>query len=82
MTSDVYFVNFKSKTRNVLDKIDELFKAAGFDSIVAEVGRVTVKLHFGEYGNFRQVRPTFAARILRNVKRLNLGSRRYTLIEV
>jgi len=31
---------------------------------------VAVKLHFGEYGNFRQVRPTFAARIVRNVKRL------------
>lgn len=53
MNSDVYFVNFKSKIRNVLDKIDELFKAAGFDSVVAEGDRVAVKLHFGEYGNFR-----------------------------
>ncbi|MFQ6075456.1 MAG: DUF362 domain-containing protein [Candidatus Bathyarchaeia archaeon] len=70
MTSKVYFVNFKSEIRNVLDKIDELFSAAGFDSVVAEGDRVALKLHFGEYGNFRQVRPTFVARIVRNVKRL------------
>lgn len=70
MASKVYFVNFKSKITNVLEKIDELFSAAGFDSVVAEGDRVAVKIHFGEYGNFRQVRPTFAARIVRNVKRL------------
>ena len=70
MTSKVYFVDFRSKIRNVLDKIDELFKAAGFDSIVAQGDRVAVKLHFGEYGNFRQVRPTFVARIVQNAKRL------------
>lgn len=70
MPSKVYVVNFKSKIVNILDKIDELFSVAGFNSIVDEEDRVAVKLHFGEYGNFRQVRPTFVARFVRNVKRL------------
>lgn len=68
MTSKVHFLNFKSKMRNALDKLDELLEAAGFDSVVAEGDRVAVKLHFGEYGNFRQVRPTFVARVVRKVR--------------
>lgn len=70
MTSKVYFVNFQSKIRNVLDKVDELFMASGLGSIVADGDRVALKLHFGEYGNFRQVRSTFLAQIVQNVKRL------------
>jgi len=70
MNTRVYFVNFRSKIRSVLDKLDVLFSASGFDSVVADGDRVALKLHFGEYGNFRQVRPTFVARIVRNVKRL------------
>jgi len=70
MNSKGYLVNFKSKIGNVLEKIDKLFSAAGFDSVIDERDRVAVKLHFGEYGNFRQVRPSFAARIVQNVKRL------------
>lgn len=70
MTSKVYFVDFRSKIGNALDKIDELLSAAGLDSVVSEGDTVAVKLHFGEYGNFRHVRPTFAARVVRHMKRL------------
>lgn len=70
MSSKVYFVNFKQNIKNVLDKIDELLFAARINSIVDKGDRIAVKLHFGEYGNFREIRPTFVAQIIRSLKKL------------
>ena len=68
MVSKVYFLDFRGKIGNVLDKIEELL-AASCDAIVNKGDSIAVKLHFGEYGNFRQVRPTFVAQVVSSLKK-------------
>jgi uncharacterized Fe-S center protein len=71
MSSEVFFIDFNSHNGNILPKINELFDAAEMNTIIERDEKVAVKLHFGEYGNFRQLRTSFVAQIVKKIKGLN-----------
>lgn len=69
MATQVFFVNVEGKQGdNVLDKLRKLCKQAGLDEIITEGDLVAIKLHFGELGNTRMLRPQFLKTIVRLVQ--------------
>jgi len=67
--SDVYFTDLRANSKeNLLDKVDKLFKAAGFAEIIKPKDLVALKIHFGEKGNTAYIRPQFVRRIVDKVK--------------
>lgn len=68
MASDVFFTNMRTKPGvSMLDKVDALFKRAGFDQLIEPKDLVAVKVHFGERGNTGYVRPQFIKRVVDQV---------------
>ncbi|MEJ5293393.1 MAG: DUF362 domain-containing protein [Candidatus Methanosuratincola sp.] len=70
--SEVYFCDF-SESGNVLESIDRLLdsctKAHGHgEGLDFEGKRVSVKVHFGELGNYTHMRPAFVRRVVDYVK--------------
>lgn len=62
MPEKVYFSSLDGAPHNsVLDKLKKLCLAAGLDDYVAAGELVAVKLHFGEMGNTRMLRPQFVS---------------------
>ena len=72
MKSKVYFARARAQSRetSLLNKTDKLFKEAGFDEIMKEDDLVAIKLHFGERGSTRFIRPIYARQIVEQVKRM------------
>jgi uncharacterized Fe-S center protein len=69
MTAKVYFTNMRTKPgMGMLEKLQELAKAAGLNSIPMEKKFVAVKIHFGEPGNLAFIRPNYAAKIVGMLK--------------
>lgn len=67
--SKVYFTGFDGGPGNsVLDKIRKLCTAAGLGEVIRAGDMVAIKLHFGELGNTRTLRPQFISTIVDLVK--------------
>jgi hypothetical protein len=64
--SEVWFFDF-GESRDVLEGIDLLLdKVLG--RAIQPGGRVAIKIHFGERGNFTHIRPAFVRRVVDRVK--------------
>ena len=71
MASKVYTCDMHTTgDRNLLDKLENLMKQAGFESIDFEGKFVAVKVHFGEPGNLAYLRPNYAKVVCDYVKKL------------
>ena len=69
--ADVYFTNFKtSMTTNLLRKLHNLMKKAGFEKIDFSDKYAAIKIHFGEYGNLAFLRSNYAKVVADYVKEL------------
>lgn len=71
MKSKVYFANMRARSRetSLLNKIGRLFERAGFTKIIEKDELVAIKLHFGEIGNTRFIRPIYVKQIVAQVKK-------------
>ncbi len=69
-SSKVYFTNLRAKpSQNLLKKLDNLITKAGIDTIDFNRKIVAIKIHFGEPGNLAYLRPNYAARIVKYLKK-------------
>jgi len=66
MTSSVYFAGaaIGSGRKNTLDKINDLFAAAGLAACIREGDLTAVKLHFGEWGNDTYINPVWVREVV------------------
>lgn len=65
----VYFVDFDGyKDDNTMHKLERLCWASGLQQVIAAGDLTAVKLHFGELGNTRMLRPQFAKVLVRLIK--------------
>ncbi|MDR1984335.1 MAG: DUF362 domain-containing protein [Prevotellaceae bacterium] len=68
--SKVYFTNLHTTPRsNLLDKLENLVKKAGIGNINFENQFTAIKIHFGEPGNLAYIRPNYAARLVKVLKK-------------
>lgn len=69
MPSDVFYADMRTKAGlSMLDKVDILFKRAGFDNLIQPKDLVALKVHFGEAGNTGFVRPQFIRRVVKQIE--------------
>jgi hypothetical protein len=69
MTSKVYFTDLHANARvNLLQKLENLVRKAGIDSMAVEKKFTALKIHFGEPGNLSYIRPNFVATIVNYLK--------------
>lgn len=67
--SKVYFTNLRTNpSKNLLDKLEQLVKKAGIQTIDFKKKFVAIKIHFGEPGNLAYIRPNYAARLVQILK--------------
>lgn len=70
LASRVFFTDARATgNRSLLAKLDRLLRRAGLDEVAAKGELVAVKLHFGERGNTRHLRPQFVRRVVERLKR-------------
>lgn len=70
MPSKVYFSDLRTSKKSLTDKLKNLMKASGFETINFEGKYVAVKMHFGEPGNLAFLRPNWAEAVCSYVKAL------------
>lgn len=71
LSSKVYFTDLRTNPNlNLLQKLERMLKAAGFESIDFKDKFVAIKIHFGEFGNVAYVRPNYAAVIVKLIQQL------------
>jgi len=72
VASKVYFIDVKSrkKNENLEVKLAKLFDKSGAASAISKGDLVAVKIHFGEPGNFRFIRPSHIRVIVDKIKEL------------
>ena len=69
--SKVYFTDFRTRNGyNLLQKLENLIKKAGIETIDFDQKFVAIKIHFGEYGNLAYLRPNYAKVVVDEVKKL------------
>jgi len=69
MGSEVYFSNIRAKNGlNLIDKVEALYKAAKFESLISNGDFVAVKLHIGEPGNIAFIPPPIVRRVVDLIK--------------
>jgi len=61
--SQVWFFDY-SKGVNPLNGVHALLGRSGFEEVIPDGGSVAVKLHMGELGNIRYIRPTFVRKVV------------------
>ncbi len=67
--SKVYYTDLRAKTGyNLLDKLQNLIKTAGINTIDMNNKFVAIKIHFGEPGNLSFLRPNYAKAVADVVK--------------
>ncbi|MHC4607059.1 MAG: DUF362 domain-containing protein [Planctomycetota bacterium] len=65
MASRVYFHDARSgPQKGRVDKVRDLFKHAGFETLIAEGDQVAVKVHWGEHGNVGFVAPQYVRAVV------------------
>ena len=68
MSAEVYFAQRRAtQGGGLLEKLEQLFDAAGFGALVPEGGAIAVKLSFGAPGNTTSLRPQYLQRIIRKL---------------
>lgn len=70
--SKVFFVSIdahEKKENNLLNKIERLYTALGFDQYLDPNEFVAIKTHFGEEGTTRYIRPIYIARLVECLKK-------------
>lgn len=71
MASNVYFTNLRTNPNaSLLQKLERMVRAAGFEKIDFKDKYVAIKIHFGEFGNMAYIRPNYAAVIVRMIQQL------------
>jgi uncharacterized Fe-S center protein len=65
--SQVFFFNYKDN-KNPLTGLQKLFDRSGFLSMIPEGESVAIKLHMGELGNIRYIRPVFVRKVVDIIK--------------
>ncbi|HEY5562182.1 MAG TPA: DUF362 domain-containing protein [Clostridiaceae bacterium] len=66
--SKVYFTNLRTKPgQSLLQKLENLIKAAGIDKIDFENKFTAIKMHLGEPGNLAFIRPNYVATIVKYI---------------
>lgn len=70
MASKVYFTDFRAKgyKQSKVQKIQRLFEAAGFASLITPGALTAVKLHFGEMGNDGYISPVFVRQVVDKIR--------------
>lgn len=70
MASKVYFTDFRARgpKESKILKIQRIFDAAGFASLIKPGALTAVKLHFGEIGNDGYVSPVFVRQVVDKIK--------------
>lgn len=67
----VYLTNLRTKPGvNLLDKMERLIKTAGIEGIDFKEKFVAIKIHFGEPGNLAYIRPNYARRLVKLIRKL------------
>ena len=61
--SKVWFFDY-SRDKDALDGIATLIVQSGFEGMIPKDGSVAIKLHMGELGNTRYLRPIFARKVV------------------
>lgn len=71
MSSAVYFTNARStNNQSLLTKLDHLLDCSGLAQVVSAGDLAAVKMHFGERGSTRHLRPQFARRVVEGLQKL------------
>ncbi len=65
--SQVFFFSYKGD-KNPLTGIQSLFDRSGFPGAISKGDSVAIKLHMGELGNIRYIRPVFAGKVVDIIK--------------
>lgn len=69
--SKVFFTDLHTAPdSNLLDKLEKLVKKAGIENINFGNQFAAIKIHFGEPGNLAYIRPNYAARMVKILKKL------------
>ncbi len=70
MQSKVYFTDMRASSRHesLPQKVNKLFKTAGFAGLVGEDELVAIKIHFGEKGGTAFINPVLARQVVDRVK--------------
>ena len=70
MDSKVYFTDMRANSRqeSLPEKVNKLFKAAGFAGFLGKDELVAVKLHFGEKGGTAFINPVLVRQVVERVK--------------
>jgi len=61
----VFYIDMRVSGKSLLDKMEDMLKAAGFLGLDYKDKFVAMKIHFGEPGNLSYLRPNYAARVAR-----------------
>lgn len=71
MKVKVFFTDFQTRPgNNMYQKLDRLMERAGIEKLDLKSKLVALKIHFGEPGNLAYIRPNYAARIVKKVRKL------------
>jgi uncharacterized Fe-S center protein len=70
MASNVYFADLRAKTpqKNTINKVQNLFDAAGFAELLKANALTAIKVHFGEFGNDGYISPVFVRQVVEKVR--------------
>lgn len=60
--SQVWFFDY-SQDKSALRGVQTLFGTSGFEDMIPKSGSTAIKLHMGELGNIRYIRPIFACKV-------------------
>ncbi len=70
-SSKVYFTDFSANPgKNIFKKLSLLLQQAGMQHLDFNKKFVAIKIHFGEPGNMAYLRPNFAFRLVKEIKKL------------
>jgi uncharacterized Fe-S center protein len=69
LASPVFFTDARAVNRSLLGKLDRLLARAGLDEVAGKNDLVAVKLHFGERGTTRFLRPQFVRPVVERLRR-------------
>jgi hypothetical protein len=68
LKSSVFFTDLRARKKSQLDKVNQLFKAAGFADLIKPNELVALKVHFGERGSTAFIPPLFIRRLTKLVR--------------
>ncbi len=70
MKAKVFFAGLRARDpgQNTITKINRLFEAAGFRSLIQPGDLTAIKLHFGEWGNDSYINPVYVRQVVDRVR--------------